>query len=87
MEKFRDKSSSRFSAFIAHVSVQYVNTFWTQALKIFPFMWYDAPWAVGMGDSSSNIAQDCRTLALAALVHTFSCTQCVTQISQLWYKF
>ena len=26
----------RFSAFIAHVSVPYVNTLWTQALKIFP---------------------------------------------------
>ena len=42
-----------FSAFIAHVSVPYVNTFWTQALKSFPSCdvmhhgpseWAIAPW-------------------------------------------
>ena len=39
----------RFSFFIAQVSVPYVNTLWTQALYIFPFMWYDAPQAVRSG--------------------------------------
>ena len=33
----------RFAFFIARVSVPYVNTLWTQALYIFPFMWYDVP--------------------------------------------
>ena len=49
-----------------HVSVPYVNTLWTQALKIFPFMQCDAPRAIRMGDSSLNLAQAHRTLALAA---------------------
>ena len=44
----------------------YINTLWTQALKIFPFMWCDAPRAVRMGDSSLNLAQAHRNLALAA---------------------
>ena len=34
----------RFAFFIAQVSVPYVNALWTQALYIFPFMRYDAPW-------------------------------------------
>ena len=37
----------RFSASIAHVSVPKVNIIlWTQTLYIFPFIWYNAPWAV-----------------------------------------
>ena len=47
----------RFAIFIAQVSVPYVNTLWTQALYIFPFMWYDAPRAVRIGDNSLNLAQ------------------------------
>ena len=47
---------SRFSVFIAHVSIPYVNTLWTQALKIFPFMRCDAPRDVRMSDSSLNLA-------------------------------
>ena len=56
----------RFSAFTDYVSVPYVNTLWTQALKIFSFMRCDAPRAVRMGDSSLNLTQAHRTLALAA---------------------
>ena len=44
----------RFAFFIAQVSVPYVNTLWTQALIIFPFMWYDAPRAVKIGDNSET---------------------------------
>ena len=40
----------RFATFIAQVSVSYVNTLWTQALYIFPFMWYDAPRRVGVDE-------------------------------------
>ena len=47
----------RFAFFIAQVSVPYVNALWTQALYIFPFMRYDAPWAVKIGDNSLNFAQ------------------------------
>ena len=56
----------RFATFIAQVSVPYVNTLWTQALYIFPFMWYEAPRAVRIRDSSLNLAQAHLTLALAA---------------------
>ena len=45
----------RFAIFIAQVSVPYVNTLWTQALYIFPFMWYDAPRAVRIGDNSLHL--------------------------------
>ena len=54
----------RFAIFIAQVSVPYVRTLWTQALYIFPFMWYDAPRAVRIGDNSLNLAQAHLTLAL-----------------------
>ena len=48
----------RFSAFIAHVLVPYVNTLWTKVPKNLSFfMWYDAPRAVRIGDSSLNLAQ------------------------------
>ena len=40
----------RFAFFIAQVSVPYVNTLWTQAVYIFPFMPYDAPRVVRIGD-------------------------------------
>ena len=56
----------RFSAFIAHVSVPYVNTLWTQALYILPYIWYDAPQAVRIRDNSLNLAQAHLTLALGA---------------------
>ena len=56
----------RFALFIAQVSVPYVNALWTQALYIFPFMRYDAPLAVRIGDNSLNFAQAHLTLALAA---------------------
>ena len=56
----------RFATFIAQVSVPYVNALWTQALYIFPFMRYDAPRAVRIGDNSLNLAQAQLTLALAA---------------------
>ena len=55
----------RFASFIAQVSVPYVNTLWTQALYIFPFIRYDAPRAVRIGDNSLNLAQAHLTLALA----------------------
>ena len=51
---------------MADVSVSYVNTLWTQALYIFPFMQYDAPRAVRIGDNSLNLAQAHFILALAA---------------------
>ena len=57
---------SRFSACIAHVSVLYVNTLWTQALKIFSFKRCDAPRAVRMGDSSLSLSQAHQNLALVA---------------------
>ena len=44
----------RFAIFIAQVSVPYVNTLWTQALYIFPFMRYesyDATRSVRIGDN------------------------------------
>ena len=45
----------RFATFIAQVSV---NTLWTQALYIFPFMWYDALPAVRIRDYNSfNLSQ------------------------------
>ena len=47
---------SRFPFFIAQVSVPYVNALWTQALYIFPFMRYDAPRAVTIGNNSLNFA-------------------------------
>ena len=56
----------RFAFFIAQVSVPYINALWTQALYIFPFMRYDAPQAVRIGDNSLNFAQAHLTLALAA---------------------
>ena len=56
----------RFAFFIAQVSVPYVNALWTQALYILPFMRYDAPLAVRIGDTSLNFAQAHLTLALAA---------------------
>ena len=56
----------RFATFIAQVSVPYVNTLWTQALYIFPFVRYDAPRAVRIGDNSLNLAQAHLALALAA---------------------
>ena len=57
----------RFASFIAKVSVPCVNsTFWTHTLYIFPFMWYDVPRAVRIGDNSLNLAQAHLTLALAA---------------------
>ena len=54
-------SSPRFQ-----VSVPYVNALWTQALYIFPFMRYDAPRDVRIGDNSLNLAEAHLTLALAA---------------------
>ena len=56
----------RFAFFIAQVSIPYFNTLWTQALYIFPFMRYDVPRAVRIGDNSLNLAQAHLTLALAA---------------------
>ena len=56
----------RFAFFVAQVSVPYFNTLWTQALYIFPFMRYDAPRAVRIGNNSLNLAQAHLTLALAA---------------------
>ena len=35
-------------------------------MYIFPFMWYDAPRAVRIGDNSLNLAQAHLTLALAS---------------------
>ena len=73
----------RFASFIAQVSVPYVNTLWTQALYIFPFMRYDAPRAARIGDNSLNLAQAHLTLALAAYLQTSSRTKCVAQIAEL----
>ena len=56
----------RFAFFIAQISVLYVNTLWTQVLYIFPFIQYDAPQAVRIGDNSLNLAQAHLALALAA---------------------
>ena len=42
----------------------HVNALWTQALYIFPFMRYDAPQAVRIGDNSLNFAQAHLTLSL-----------------------
>ena len=44
----------RFAFFTAQVSVPYVNALWTQALYIFPFMRYDAPQTVRIGDNRLN---------------------------------
>ena len=55
----------RIATFITQVSVPCVNTLWTQALYIFPFMRYDAPRAVRIGDNSLNLAQAHLTLALS----------------------
>ena len=44
----------RFSVSIAQVLVPCVNTLWTQAMYIFPFMWCDAPQAVRIGENSLN---------------------------------
>ena len=44
------------------MSKSHMSTHWTQALKIFPFMRWDAPRVVRMGDSSLNLAQAHRTL-------------------------
>ena len=74
----------RFSAFITHVSVPYVNKRWSQALYIFSFMWYDAPRAVRIGDNSLNLAQAHLTLALAA---SSTRTKCVAQITKLGNTF
>ena len=54
----------KFSFFMVQVSVPYVNTLWTQALYIFPFMLYDAPQAVRILDNSLNSAQAHLTLVL-----------------------
>ena len=51
-------SSPRFQS---HMSIH-----WTKALNIRPFMQYDAPRAVRIGDNSLNLAQAHLTLALAA---------------------
>ena len=60
----------RSAFFTAQVSVTYVNTIWTKAFYIFPFMLYEAPRAVTVsvriGDNSLNLAQAHLTLALAA---------------------
>ena len=56
----------RFAFIITQVSVPYVNQLWIQALYIFPFMQYDAPRAVRIGDNSLNFAQAHLTLVLAA---------------------
>ena len=47
----------KLAFFIAQVSVPYVNTLWTQALYILPFMRYEAPRTVSIGDNSLNLAQ------------------------------
>ena len=52
----------RFAFFIDQVSGSYVNTLWTQAFTIFPFMRYDSPRAVRLEDISLNFAE---ALALA----------------------
>ena len=54
-------SSPRFQS---HISIH--SGVWTQALYIFPFMQYDAPGAVRIGDNSLNLTQAHLTLALAA---------------------
>ena len=69
----------RISFFIAQVSVPYVNTLWTQTLYIFPFMRYDAPRAVRIGDNSLNLA----LAHLARCLRHTSCTKCVAQIANL----
>ena len=53
----------RCAFFITQVSVPYDNTLWTQAFNIFPFVRYDAPWAVRLRDIFLNFAE---FLALAA---------------------
>ena len=58
----------RFAFFIAQVSVPYINTLRTQALYIFPFMRYDSPLAVRLGNYFLNLAQAHLTLALAVLL-------------------
>ena len=64
----------------------YVNTLWTQALYIFPFMCYDAPQAVRRGQEqelnpSKSYSGSCR------LLHASSRTKCVTQIAELGNTF
>ena len=82
----------RFSAFIAHVLVPYVNTLLDTGPENLPpsFMWCegDTPWAVRMSDSSLNLAQaHCVHFRPSRLIHTSSCTKCVTQIAELRNTF
>ena len=51
--------------------------------KIIPFVFF----AVRIGDISLSLAQAHLTLALACLLHIFSCTKCVAQIAELENTF
>ena len=74
----------RFSAFITHVSVPYVNTLWTQALYILPFMRYDAPRAVRIRDNSLNLTPGTSHSGSCCLLHTTSCTTSCRPNSKTW---
>src|SRR5208282_1517417 len=54
------------SNFIGHVSLPYIITLWTHALYSLPLTFSDTPLEVRSGDSSLNLLQAHRTLALDA---------------------
>ena len=76
----------RFAFFIAQVSVSCVNALFTKTLYIFPFMWYDAPLAVGIGDNSLNFAHTHLTPDSCCFLHS-SRLKCVAQIAELRNTF